>query len=348
MQHHLMVGVAFAALSFSCHAQQYEVHDLGKAGGIGSIALDVNKKLMAVGNTGWDGDGLWRPGIFSPGQPAVAIPTPGPGGATSINKKGEVVGDYSTVAGGFGFIWKNNQLSTIPSNGWLWISPAAINDKSEIVGGGALCCSDPASHAWKYSNGKLTDLGTWGGASAYAVAINKKGDIAGNRIKYTATGVQVEQGIRIIDGKARALKGAVPGASVHLSSMNDKGDVAGYLYPAPGSDTTAFAFVDNKAQIIGRGQYGSAQSINNRGQVVGSLRSAESSGDYAFLWKNGTLTNLNNLPEVRAAGWIHLQRAAGISDDGVIVGLGFNAQNQGHAFMLVPLKAPASPHPVAK
>lgn len=340
MRHHWMVGAALAALSLFCHAQQYEIHDLGKAGGIGSIALDVNKKLMAVGITGWDADGLWRPGLFSPYQPAAAIDTPGPGTATGINKKGEVVGDYSTSAGGFGFIWKNNRLATMPSSGWRGISPAAINDQSEIVGGGVLCCSGNASHAWKYSNGKLTDLGTWGGTAAFAVAINKQGDIAGNRIKYTVDGVQVEEGIRIIDGKARALKGALPGSSVHLSSMNDRGDAAGYMYPSPGSNTTAFAFVNGKSKIIGSGQYGSAQSINNKGQVVGALQNPESFDAYAFLWKEGTLTNLNELPEVRAAGWIHLQRAAAISDEGVIVGLGFNAQNQGHAFMLVPRKNP--------
>lgn len=338
MQRHLIVGAAFAVISFSCLAQQYEIHDLGKAGGIGSTALDVNKKLLAVGVTGWPGDQLWRPGIFSIDQPAIAIYTPGPGMANSVNKKGEVVGQYDMPTGGYGFIWKNNQLFTIPSNGWRWISPNAINDKSEIVGGGALCCSDPSSHAWKYSKGKLVDLGTWGGTSAYAVAINKHGDIAGYRTRYTADGVSVMEGVRIIDGKARVLKSAVPGGSVQLSSMNDSGDVAGSVYQGAGSDSRAFVFIENKSKIINGAQSGSANSINNKGQVVGSLRDIESGGEYAFLWENGRTIKLSDLPEVRAAGWMFLQRATAISDEGVIVGLGFNASAQGHAFMLVPRK----------
>lgn len=341
MRHQLMVGAAFAALSFSCLAQQYEIHDLGSAGGMGSIALDVNKKLLAVGITGWSGDGLWRPGIFAVDQPAMAIATPGPGEATGVNRKGEVVGQYQTSAGGFGFIWKNNQLATIPANGWMWIAPNAINDKSEVVGGGALCCSDPASHAWRYSKGKLVDLGTWGGASAYAVAINKKGDIAGNRTKYTVGGVPFQEGIRIIDGHARVLKSAVPGGSVQLASMNDSGDAVGSV-SAPGENSKAFAFIGGKSQIINRAQYGSAKSINNKGQVVGSFTDGDTSSEYAFLWESGRVTKLTDLPEVRAAGWMYLQRATAISDEGVIVGLGFNARMEGHAFMLVPRKGHAS------
>lgn len=338
MRHQMMVGAALAAISFSCLAQQYEIHDLGKAGGIGSTALDVNKKLLAVGVTGWPGDELWRPGIFSIDQPAMAIYTPGPGTANSVNKKGEVVGQYEMLTGGYGFIWKNNQLFTLPSNGWRWISPNAINDKSDIVGSGALCCSDPSSHAWKYSNGKLVDLGTWGGSSAYAVAINKHGDMAGYRTRYTAAGASVMEGIRIIDGKRHVLKSGVSGGSVQLTSMNDSGDVAGNVYQGAGSDARAFVLIDNKSQIINAAQAGTANSINNKGQVVGSFRDAGSSGEYAFLWENGRTVELSNLPEVRAAGWMFLQRATAISDEGVIVGLGFNASAQGHAFMLVPRK----------
>src|SRR5207245_7914924 len=60
-----------------------------------------------------------------------------------------------------------------------------------------------------------------------------------------------------------------------------------------------------------------ANDINDRGQVVGE--SNTSSGSYrAFLWQNGTMTDLGTLPGGTVSS------ASGINDLGQIVGVSLN------------------------
>lgn len=86
-------------------------------------------------------------------------------------------------------------------------------------------------------------------------------------------------------------------------------------YPAGGSDAVA---------------------MNNLGHVVGYAYR----GPYdapAVLWRNGTLTSLNELPEVVAAGWSALT-ARDINDAGQIVGHGYHGGYL-RAFLLSPITA---------
>jgi probable HAF family extracellular repeat protein len=56
--------------------------------------------------------------------------------------------------------------------------------------------------------------------------------------------------------------------------------------------------------------------LNNNQQVVGTLN------DKAFLYQNGSMIDLSELPEVKAMGWNKLSAAYGISDGEVIIGWG--------------------------
>jgi probable HAF family extracellular repeat protein len=57
-----------------------------------------------------------------------------------------------------------------------------------------------------------------------------------------------------------------------------------------------------------------AQSINNQGQIVGTIGSADNTTQYGALRQNGVLTNLGTLPGDFAA------IATGINSKGQIVG----------------------------
>ena len=83
----------------------------------------------------------------------------------------------------------------------------------------------------------------------------------------------------------------------------------------------------------------SAFGINSSGQVVGY---ADISGNYshAFLYGNGTMTDLNSLIDP-ASGWT-LFEAKAINDNGQIVGIGnFNGSGQ-EVFLLTPIPEPAT------
>ena len=71
-----------------------------------------------------------------------------------------------------------------------------------------------------------------------------------------------------------------------------------------------------------------AYSINDQGQIVGTIGSADGSTQYGALWQNGVLTNLGTLPGDAAA------IASGINNRGQVVGSTWNSSfNWSHAFI---------------
>jgi probable HAF family extracellular repeat protein len=63
--------------------------------------------------------------------------------------------------------------------------------------------------------------------------------------------------------------------------------------------------------------------INNRGEVVGAIFLPNPNDQYhAFIYRNGVVTDLNSLPDVRAARW-GLAYAMKINDRGQIAGFGY-------------------------
>ncbi len=92
--------------------------------------------------------------------------------------------------------------------------------------------------------------------------------------------------------------------------------------------------VDFLAGKDGIGLYSSVVDLNNRGDAVGFT---DASG--AFLYRDGQLVFLNDLPEVQQSGWI-LRAASGINDRGQIVGWGHDAQGVSSAFLLTPVPEP--------
>jgi probable HAF family extracellular repeat protein len=71
-----------------------------------------------------------------------------------------------------------------------------------------------------------------------------------------------------------------------------------------------------------------AQGINNRGEIVGTVGSADNTTQFAAIWQNGELTNLGTLPGDIAA------IASGINDRGQVVGSTWDAKfNWSHGFI---------------
>ena len=81
-----------------------------------------------------------------------------------------------------------------------------------------------------------------------------------------------------------------------------------------------------------------AVALNNHGHAVGNAYSFVSGMNPAVLWRDGTMTVLNDLPEVQAAGW-SLLAARDINDHDQIVGIGSHGGFV-TAFLLSPVTAP--------
>ena len=176
-----------------------------------------------------------------------------------------------------------------------------INGSGQVVGGAQDTSMNMRPFLWlpsaAYSlSAGMNDLGTLGGDSQSllhrAQAINSSGETVG--LSFTA------------GGNAHAFLW-LPSAAYGLSSgMNDLGVLTG------GTISWAFA-------------------INDDGEVVGT--SNVTGGAYhAFVWANGTMTDLNDLINADA-DWT-LTRATSINSDGEITGWGTNQDGEYRAFVL--------------
>jgi probable HAF family extracellular repeat protein len=151
----------------------------------------------------------------------------------------------------------------------------------------------------------MIDLDTTGGSWSWAIGINNAGQIAGYTFDANGMG--------------------------HVTEWNADGTTA------PVDILGGYAGTDKDTYIL----EGLATPINNAGQIVGSLSFYDGvHKDYAFLWDNGNLIDMNTLlsPADIAAG-IYLDWALGINDNGAIWGSAHQGTVHG-AFVLTPAAVP--------
>lgn len=77
------------------------------------------------------------------------------------------------------------------------------------------------------------------------------------------------------------------------------------------------------------------QRLNDAGKVVGWSYLDGNITNHATIWDGTTAIDLNTLLDSRGTGWV-LEQATGINSIGQIVGIGRNAPNYPHAFLLTP------------
>jgi len=281
------------------------VIELGNLGTLkGGIVGGVNNRGDVVGSDALPGPSgccqthpfTWRNGTFTDLRPAGTTN----GSAIAVNERGTVL---LQMDGTQIFVAREGQATKLP---FLGVA-RGMNGRDDVVGSAQVGF---AGHAFVFREGVLHDLGTLGGTSSEAFAVNNHGMVVG---RARLANNSQDHAFALVDGRLRDID-AFNSRSSSAFSVNDAGVVVGAF-----SDFAfqTFAFIWDARQGMRKlidEQGAIAVSINNRGDVVGTI-----GGSGAFLLSDGMLTRLETLPAVQAAGFTRVVPRQ-INDRGWIVG----------------------------
>lgn len=221
-------------------------------------------------------------------------------------------------------------ITTInPLTGGTWSSATGINNQGVVVGTSGL--PNEQRHAYRWSNGTLTDLGAIAGTYSEAVGIDDSGRIAGWSSS-TANG-SPNRAFRWQNGTRTLLGTLVAGtySESRAYGMNNAGAVVGQSTAATGEHAFLYSgSMQDLHSLMPTGAYAStALAINNSAtpQIVGTYR-VDWDTLQAFYLNNGSFTVIT--------GWGGQQTIPlAINDSAWVVGHADtnNPSNDYHAFL---------------
>ena len=202
-------------------------------------------------------------------------------------------------------------------------SAYGINDRGDIVG--AATAADGEWHPFLFADGKMEDLGTFGGRSAFAFAINNKREVAIEHQGEAATslGIYARGEFRIVSAPTRSISGV---------AINESGHVAG-LALAFGESSFHAIYYDGERMIdlrVPGAAVSDARSINDRDEIVGTWCPGAAScfgpggqpNGGGFLYRQGAFTDIASLVPA-GSGW-SIVTAERINNRGQITGVGLH------------------------
>lgn len=365
------LAASFALVASNAAAQSYTVTDLG-------VLPDQEHSEPAAINAkgevaGTSGQSAFR---YSPGAKLAMDDadkfSKGISRGFGINNSGLVVGDST-----FGMeisraaVFSNgtaSELGTLKSGG-DYSRANAINSFGEAVGFASTKPDSSQGRAFLVSVTdpfSMIDLGTLGGASSQAWAINDLSAVTGNseilsRIGATHAFIwEKKAGMRDL--------GTLGGDFSYGTAINGSNHVVGYSTIDRTNDTIHAFFHDGKVMhdlgslsggagaLEGEVDRSFALGINATDQIVGytyptSLQASAvemPNGPWpvAFLYDKGVMRDLNSLIG-DAVKEYRLERATAINDAGQIVAVAFvNSAGAYHAVLLTPAATEVGPRPV--
>jgi len=314
--------------------------------------------------------------------------------AYSVNDKGQVVGAAQTTVAnsedfcGFNaygmakssaaclpFVFQNGVMTKLPTLGGPNGVAYSINNRSEAVGWAETINKDPNAACGVlqfkpvlWGKTSTTTLPTFSGdPDGVAASINDLGQVVG------ATGTcgdfSTDSGLYLVEKHAMLweagaainlgnLGGTGQFGGHHACAINNRGQVVGHSDLT--GDTTFHTFLwtwETGMKDIGTlpGDFAStAISINDPGVVVGT--SLDSTfNPRAFVWQNGSMTDLNAMLTSNPQK-LYLLLAYSINAGGEIVGLAVTSDGDLHGFLAIPdsadnvlpLERTASPTPLSE
>jgi probable HAF family extracellular repeat protein len=185
-------------------------------------------------------------------------------------------------------------------------------------------CFTHPGHAFLWSSGTMTDLGTLGGLDSSGNAINDLGEVAGSSGTASGSSAFTDQ-----KGVMSAINTGNPAA------INNSGEIAGGgSFPVAGTPgdifEQAFTYQNGTTTVLGLlpgagGVFTDATAINNSGEVVGSGDNS-ASDERAWKYQNGVMTDIGTLGGPQAS-------ATAINTSGQIVGFAQTSTDADHGFL---------------
>ena len=203
-----------------------------------------------------------------------------------------------------------------------------INDVGQIVGTSATASG--TSHAFLWSNGTMTDLGSLGSTGpSDGRGINNHGQVVGGTVAANSS----QYHAFLWDNGNMSDLGTLPGYNYSIAlGINDAGQVVGYSFTAPtqAGPMTSRAFLWDNGNMSDLGTLPQANDseafgLNDFGAVVGDSGNDSFDG-HGVLWQGGNVMDLGDLGRPGTS-------AHAINDAGQIVGGSHNFESRVHAFL---------------
>lgn len=233
-----------------------------------------------------------------------------------INNQGQIIG--ISARGGLYRDGKVTDIGTYP--GFVDTYPVAINDAGQVLCQGETEVPDfenTTRQSFVWQDGHITAIGVSQNIMSAdgLVAINSKGQIIGNPLQ-DAMGVPGHEDGFIWDKGQKTSLGDLGGGVSTATSINNVGQVVGTSLNQM-KDTHGFLWQDGKMSDLGAFDKGRCNSINDKGDIVGSAAADGQLFSHALLIHNGRFTNLEALGSGSAALSINNNgQIAGVSSTG--------------------------------
>ena len=208
-------------------------------------------------------------------------------------------------------------LGTLPGGTFPLSSQAFwINESGTAVGFSQNGVIDPLTpnfpelRAVVWSNGKIIELGTFGGNHSMAQAVNNRDQVVGFALNAVPDSIEpqplpTEMHAFLWDNGVMQDLGTLGGPDSWAMFINDRGQVAGISYPdsEPSSvcDTPGknHAFLWEKGHMQDVGTLGGTcswpEALSNQGQIVGWSAPPGDLTLHPFLWERGKIRDLGTL-----------------------------------------------------
>jgi probable HAF family extracellular repeat protein len=210
-------------------------------------------------------------------------------------------------------LWRDRKIHDLGTLGGTSSLAVAVNNFGQIAGFAQNAIADSVSllglgtqtRAFLWSNGKMHDLGTLGGADSFAQYVNDRGQVAGvsytNEMREPKTGFPQLDPFLWEDGRMKDL-GNFGGTNALLGpfifGLNNRGQVVGYMALPGDVFIHAFLWDGRKLSDLGTflgGDYSVAYGINDTGEVIGAAWLPGDLLKHAVLWRNGIMTDLGTV-----------------------------------------------------